>query len=205
MAVKLMGVPGEKILEIEREATTQDFVMISHSVFIIDDPTDYLVFQREMTRTSWIDKVLLPFTLGFKWSWNAHQITTKTIENPLQTRYWSMVPYQLGTGRERQAIKFFAKPFSDPGLSCPDIRDGFPSDPEPNFLRKALRHTLASGKACMQFLIQPRASFMSVENSKDEWKESDAPFIRVATIEIPRQEFDTPEKNRNCENLSFNP
>lgn len=158
-----------------------------------------------MTSTSWIDKALLPFTLGFKGSWNAHQITMKTIENPLQTRYWSTVPYQLGIGRERQAIKFSAKPFSDPGLSCPDIRNGFPSDPEPNFLRKALRHTLASGKACMQFLIQPRASFMSVENSKDEWKESDAPFIRVATIEIPRQEFDTPEKNRNCENLSFNP
>ena len=111
----------------------------------------------------------------------------------------------LDRGRERQAIKFSTKPFSDPGLSCPDIQYGFPSDPEPNFLRKALRHTLASGEACMQFLIQPRASFMSVENSKDEWKESDAPFIRVATIEIPRQEFDTPEKNRNCENLSFNP
>lgn len=44
MAVKLMEVPGEKILKIEREATTQDFVMISHPVFIIDDPTDYLAF-----------------------------------------------------------------------------------------------------------------------------------------------------------------
>lgn len=205
MAVKLMGVPGEKILETERQATTQDFVMISHPVFIMDDPTDYLTFQRKMTSASWVDKVLLPFTLGFKGSWNAHQIAKKTIENPVQARYWSMVPYQLGTGRERQAIKFSAKPFSDPGQSCPDIRDEFPSDPEPNFLRTALRHTLASGKACMQFLIQPRASFMSVENSQDEWNESDAPFIRVATIEIPRQEFDTPEKNRHCENLSFNP
>lgn len=68
-----------------------------------------------------------------------------------------------------------------------------------------MRNTLANGKACMQFLLQPRAPFMSVENSQDEWKESDAPFSKVATIHIPQQEFDSPEQNLFCENLSFNP
>jgi Catalase len=201
MAVKLMGVPGKKLLETEREATTQDFIMISHPVFIIDDPSDYLAFQHETTSTHWLDKLFVPFTLGFKGFWNAHQITTKKIENPLQARYWSMVPYQLGTGAARQAIKFSAKPFSDPSQSCPDIRDNFPSDPSRNFLRQALRTTLAKGKVCMQFLLQLRTPCMSVEHSKDEWKESDAPFFQVATIQIPQQEFDTPEQNRFCENL----
>ena len=38
-----------------------------------------------------------------------------------------------------------------------------------------------------------------------EWKESQAPFYKVATIRIPQQVFDTPEQNRFCENLSFTP
>ena len=107
--------------------------MISHPVFIIDDPSDYLSFQQEITSSNWPDKLWQPFTLGLKGAWNALQITTKKIENPLQARYWSMVPYQLGTGVGRQAIKFSAKPFSDPSQSCPDLQDDFPSDPSRNF------------------------------------------------------------------------
>jgi hypothetical protein len=205
MAIKLAGVPGTKLLETESQAMTQDFIMVSHPVFIIDDPSDYLSLVRQTNSTNWLDKLFVPFTLGFQGSWNARQTTRKKIANPLQTRYWSMVPYQLGIGAERQAIKFSAKSFSDPGRSCPTIQDDFPADPGQNFLRQALRNTLAKAKACMQFLVQPRTPSMSVENSKNEWKESEAPFVKVATIEIPPQEFDTRENNNFCENLSFNP
>lgn len=38
-----------------------------------------------------------------------------------------------------------------------------------------------------------------------EWKESDAPFYKVATLTIPQQTFDTPAQNQMCENLSFSP
>ena len=114
-----------------------------------------------------------------------------------------MVPYQLGTGPDRQAIKFSARPFSD--SSCPVIQDTIPSDPNDNFLRQSLQNTLTNGHACMEFLVQPRTPSMSVENSKDEWEESDAPFFKVATIQIPKQVFDTPRQNTFCENLSFNP
>ena len=44
-----------------------------------------------------------------------------------------------------------------------------------------------------------------MEDSKTEWLESEAPFIKVATIRIPKQVFDTPEQNEFCENLSFTP
>ena len=39
-----------------------------------------------------------------------------------------------------------------------------------------MRNTLAKGKACMQFLLQP-APFMSIENSKEEWKQTGAPLF----------------------------
>jgi hypothetical protein len=38
MAIKVMGVPGKKLLDDESAATTQDFIMINHPVFFATDP-----------------------------------------------------------------------------------------------------------------------------------------------------------------------
>jgi hypothetical protein len=46
---------------------------------------------------------------------------------------------------------------------------------------------------------------MPVEDPTVRWKESQSPFVPVADIHIPSQEFDTPARNAFCENLSFNP
>jgi hypothetical protein len=64
---------------------------------------------------------------------------------------------------------------------------------------------LAAGEARFDFLVQPRAPTMSVEDTMTKWKEKAAPFIKVATITIPRQQFDTPERREFGENLSFTP
>ena len=42
MALKLLGVPGRKLLQLGSDDDSQDFIMISHPVFFIDDPADYL-------------------------------------------------------------------------------------------------------------------------------------------------------------------
>ena len=69
-----------------------------------------------------------------------------------------------------------------------------------------MRSTLANGDACMEFLVQPRTSDkLDVEDAATEWPEADAPFYKVATIRIPKQDFDTPEQHAFCENLSFSP
>ncbi len=49
-----------------------------------------------------------------------------------------------------------------------------------------------------------RAAF-TVEDSKTEWREPEAPCIKVATIRIPKQVFDTDAQMEFCENLSFTP
>jgi len=110
-----------------------------------------------------------------------------------------MVPYQLGTGAGRQAVKYSAR-------ACSVTVDPMPHQPGHDFLRGALKNTLQIGEACMEFLVQPRtSSSMDVEDSRIEWKEAQAPFYPVATIRIPRQVFDTPEQDVFCENLSFSP
>ena len=199
IAIKILGVPGKKLLENEAEATTQDFIMINHPVFFATDPRRYLAFMRDADSERVVRKLLIPFALGARGTLIALATRSTQISNPVQTRYWSMVPYQLGVDSNRQAVKYSVR-------GCSASSDPIPHQPKHDFLRDALRDTLQAGDACMEFLVQPRTSAaMDVEDSRIEWKEAQAPFYLVASIRIPHQDFDTPEQNRFCENLSFTP
>ncbi len=199
MAIKLLDVPGKKLLDDIDQATTQDFILISHPVFFANDPNRYLSLIRHGSSGGVLAKLRIPFDLGFRGLMIARKTASKTISNPLQTRYWSTVPYQLGVGDDRQAVKYSVR-------SCAATVDPIPKKPGRDYLRGALRASLETGDACMQFLVQPRTSpRMGVEDVMTEWEESDAPFYAVASIRIPPQTFDTPEQNAFCEALSFNP
>ncbi len=199
MSIKVLGVPGEKILESERQDTTQDFVMMSHPVFFVKDPAKVVPFFKELGSDSIWGKLQLPFTLGLSDMLTLLEINRLKISNPLQTRYWSPTPYQLGLGPDRMAIKFSAMP-------CGTTVDPMPDQPGPDFLRQAMKDTLTHGDACMNFMIQPRTSDkMDVEDAKTRWEEADAPFYKVAIVRIPQQDFDSPEQHAFCENLSFTP
>lgn len=199
IAIKLLGVSGEKILESEKQATTQDFIMINHPVFFANDAKRYLSFMNDVNSHNMIRKLHIPFALGFKGTMNALGARNSQIANPLHARYWSMVPYQLGVGNDRQAVKYSVR-------ACSVTANNLPKNPSHDFLREALKNTLQNTDACMEFLIQPRTSNkMLVEDSMTEWDEKAAPFYQVATIHIPKQDFGTPEQNKFCENLSFTP
>lgn len=199
IAIKLLGVVGEKILESEKQATTQDFIMINHPIFFANDAKRYLSFINDVNSHNMIRKLHIPFALGFKGTMNALGARNSQIANPLYVRYWSMVPYQLGLGNDRQAVKYSVR-------ACSVTANNLPKNPSHDFLREALKNTLQQTDACMEFLIQPRTSSkMLVEDSMTEWDEKAAPFYQVATIYIPKQNFDTPEQNKFCENLSFTP
>ena len=196
MAIKVLAVSGANRLE--DEVATQDFIMINHPVFFVNDPNRYMSFMQDINSDRFFRKLHIPFALGSKGTLIALNLRTR-ISNPLQTRYWSMVPYQLGIGPDRQAVKYSAR-------SCTAAVDPIPNHPKHDFLRDALRTSLQKGDACMEFLVQPRtSSTLLVEDAMTEWKETQAPFYQVATIRIPQQVFDTPDQNKFCENLSFTP
>jgi hypothetical protein len=193
MAVKLLGVPGDKLLPDERTATTHDFVMINSPVFIVDDPARYLTFLERSSSKHWWDQLLIPFALGLRGVANAFEISQSKISNPLEARYWSTTAYRLGP----HAVKYSAVPRAP--LNLPAGRgDGF--------LRDAMVATLAARDVELDFLVQRSTSQgQSVERTTVEWPEVVAPFERVATITIPRQEFATPERDAFGENLSYTP
>lgn len=198
MAIKLLDVPGDKILPEEREARTQDFLLMTSAAFFMDDAARYLTFSRRFASSYRLVRLVGLLGLGFK-GLRIVKAASPKIASPLETRYWSAVPYRLGDGPRKQAVKYSARPRPYPGSTA------IPSDPTPHFLRETMIRQLEAGEARFDFLVQPRAPAMSVENTMVEWKEKDAPFVKVATITIPRQQFATQERDQFGENLSFSP
>jgi hypothetical protein len=82
-ALKVMGVPGEKLLPAEKDAETQDFVMINSPRFFIRTLPDYEAFTAAMARGSrygW-------FFDGFSWKpWRWHlrelSLAARTLKPP---------------------------------------------------------------------------------------------------------------------------
>lgn len=201
MAIKVMDVAGKQLLPDILAGKTQDFVMINSPAFFIRSIAGY----RELERLSAEGK---PFTYFFgkyylnPFKWNLRELylglgTRTTAPNtPLSTQYYSMSPYKLGPHQ----IKFSAK-------ACDNYDAQFIDRDDPNFLRNSMSSLLRSQDACFQFMVQLRDpdARMPIQDTTVRWSEKDAPFIPVARIHIPKQEFDTPEQNAMCEAMSFNP
>lgn len=191
MAVKLIGVPGKKLLEDEASAQTQDFVMINHPVFFVRNASDYVGFQRAINGSTlrsvgWFVGHLFHETRI------ALAIRNKEVSNPLDARYWSMTPSKLST----EQMKFSAAPcvggtFSNVSNSRERLKDN-------------LQDHLASTAACFDFMVQTRdkPDAMPIEDPTVEWDEQSAPFTKVARIDIHPQ---MPEQGEACETRSFSP
>jgi hypothetical protein len=198
MALKLIGVDGERLLA--DNARTHDILLSNHHTFFIKNLEDYVGFMETVTTKGSPTSFFINGWNPLKWhvgtALRAKAFIGQPITSPLTSRYWSATPYKLGN----QAVKYSATP-----CSGPDISGDHPADP--NFLSNALKAGLASGNgACFDFMIQRRANEkLSVEDSTETWKEDQAPFVKIARIEIPAQTFDSPAQTNFCENLSFTP
>ena len=183
---------------------SQDFIMISHPTFLVADANGYRLVLEYNDADNALAKLAAPLAalrgMGLSGIRSAIATTSLKIDNPLHTRYWSMVPYQLGTGPNAMAIKFSAV------FEPPAVPDPAPDKADPDFLRHAMARTLLGGGAKFVFKLQPKTSEnLSVEDSRIEWREDEAPFYPVAAIVIAKQVFDTPARNAACEKLSFSP
>ena len=194
MAIKVMGVEGEKLLEREKLEKTQDFLLINHSVFFSPNVKEYMEFSREyVKKENPIQYLLRP--VGWRQAFILYQASRQDVANPLTTRFWSSVPFKHGPA----AIKYSATP-------CDGEQKGKPGS-SPNFLREAMVAYLNEREACFDFAVQFQTDpvKMPIEDPSIDWDERASPFVKVAKIRIPRQVFDSERQNEYAENLSFTP
>lgn len=193
MAIKLMGVPGEKLLDEERDEQTQDFIVISTPVFVTKDVREFDDLLRSMESST-------PAKL---WFYLTHPRVVlnvlkalKKYANPLQIRYFSTTPYLWGG----TAVKYSTIPRVD-------VADTIPKNPGDDYLRTAMVRQLEKGEARFDFAVQLQtdARTMPIEDPGKRWSEAASPFRKVASIVIPQQSFDSESQRAFGENLSFTP
>ena len=203
MAIKLLGVPGRKVLPEEADATTHDFILIDGPVFFVRDSSSYARLVGELVRR--------PHRHPEKWrAWavQKHAEDRDAIENyhnrvadsPLTQQFWSQVPYALGEKAET-ICRYTAIP--RPGNMTIPIPVELRSE---NYLRQAMVNqlVLAGQPAAFDFCVQPfvNPTADDIDAPTREWK---TPEHRVAVITIPPQDFNRPEQDRLGENLSYTP
>ena len=194
MAIKVLGVEGPKALADERDATTQDFVMINYPTFLSRTVADYEAFHSArvggLAQTEVFLKMNPPVLRAIE------GLNGAPFWNPLQSRFWSQTPYKLGDA----AMKFSARPVVAP-VKPATIEKG------PDYLRQAMVKQIGAEEVVFEFLVQLQTDPVKtpVEDALTEWKESDAPFVKVATLRIPKQDLSSGEDRKVAENLSFTP
>jgi len=191
MAIKLLGVEGPKLLKDEASAYSQDFLLMNSPVFFVRNAKDYVGFQQAVSKGG------LSVAAWLLWHWHEASvllsIRNSKMDNLLNARYWSPTPSRLGAG---QQVKYSATP-------C--VNQAFKSEATGvNLLRENLTTHLAERGACFDFSVQLRTqpSQMPIEDPTVEWKERDAPFVKVARIDIPAQ---NPAQGAACDAHAFTP
>ena len=205
MAIKLLDVPGAQLLSSQQGRGEQDFVMFNHANFFVSDVAEY----QQNVAAQADGKKITAFLPGWdprQWQLRHLSIALATLSeappSPLLTTYFSVSPYRFGNLN----AKFRVTPEAG---SCAAYTPPTQNRDLPNFLRTALYQQLSSDRqpACfaLQIQLQDATRYMPIEDTSVQWKESDARFQTVAHIRVPAQDFDTPEQNLMCDNLSFNP
>jgi hypothetical protein len=197
MSIKLMGVPGPKLLDDEQH--TQDLLGISTPTFVTPDTRANAQLQRWSYKNAQIfyflnfrEPHILDSIMQLLW--------TKTQTSPLEGDYFSCVPYLLGEG---QAMQYSFRPRLKTRTRVPRL----PLRPPDNYLRDAMVVTLAKQDVEFDILLQLQTDpfRMPIENNAVLWPTKLSPRVPAAVLRIPKQKFDSPEQLDFARILSFNP
>jgi hypothetical protein len=197
ISVKLLGVPGPKLMD--EEKFTLDMTGVSTPTFVTPDVRANAQLQIESVKNAQIfyfvnlhRSHVLDLLMQGLW--------TKTQSSPLEAPYFSCVPYLLGEG---QAMQYSFWPKSTQRTPIPRL----PRRPPDDYLRNAMVKSLGAGDVELDFRVQLQTDsfLMPIENNAVLWPEKLSPRVSVATLRIPRQQFNSPAQLNFEKRLSYNP
>jgi hypothetical protein len=197
ISIKLMGVPGPKLLDDEN--FTQDMFGVSTPTFVTPDTKANAQLQHWSYKNAQIFYFLNlanPHVLDLI----MQSLWIKTQTSPLESEYFSCVPYLLGEG---QAMQYSVRSRLNTRTRVPRL----PLRPPDNYLRDAMVATLANQDVEFDIFLQMQTDshLMPIENNAVFWPLRLSPRIPAAVLRIPKQNFDSPEQLAFAKVLSYNP
>lgn len=196
LALKLVGVPGPKLLEASRDAVTQDFLMINHPAIPTASANEFMELTKAQDRgTVAIAHYLL-----------THPRIAVRVAKVIATKVSSVRTQSFWTGNASThgaiAVKYSMQPCAGTPAATATTGD--------SFLRAELAPHLAAGTVCFEFFAQRQldAVAQSIEDATVAWAPAASPPIKLARLTIPATALGTPAVNAmeaTCDALSFNP
>ena len=197
ISIKLMGVPGPKLMD--EEKSTLDMFGVSPPTFVTPDVKANAQLQVESLKNAQIF-YFLNFHRSHILDLIMQSLWIKTQSSPLEAPYFSCVPYLLGEG---QAMQYSVWPKSKRRTPIPRL----PLRPPDDYLRDAMVASLAEGDIEFDFRLQLQTDphLMPIENNAVLWPEELSPRVSVATLRLPKQKFDSHGQMEFAKKLSYNP
>jgi hypothetical protein len=194
VGIKVMGVPGSKLMPDERD--TQDLILVSPASFVTPDIRENAKLQRWVRAKAPLAYAINPFDSHLLHMF-MQLLYSPMHANPLEVQYYSNVPFLLG---ERQAVQYSLKP-------RPRSRTKIPARPSENYLREAMVKTLQDGAWSFDFMVQVQTDphRMPIEDATVKWPERLSPYLPVARLRLPAQRFDSDEQLAFADVLRYNP
>ena len=197
ISVKLMGVPGPKLMD--EEKFTQDMFGVSPPTFVTPDVRANAQLQEQSLKNASIFYFLnlhRPHLLDLV----MQGLWIKTQSSPFEAPYFSCVPYLLGEG---QAMQYSFWPTTSKRTPIPRL----PLRPPDDYLRAAMVAALGAGDVALDVRLQRQTDphLMPIENAGVLWPERLSPRLSAATLRIPRQKFDSAAQLDFARRLSYNP
>ncbi len=197
ISIKLMGVPGPKLMD--EEKFTLDMFGVSTPTFVTPDTKANAQLQIESVKNASIF-YFLNFHRSHVLDFIMQSLWIKTQSSPFEAPYFSCVPYLLGEG---QAMQYSIWPKSRQRTRIPRL----PLRPPDDYLRNAMVAALTAGDIELDIRLQRQADphLMPIENNAVLWPEKLSPRVSVATLRLPRQKFDSSKQMEFAKRLSYNP
>lgn len=197
ISIKLLGVPGPKLME--EEKFTLDMFGVSPPTFVTPDTKANAQLQKESLKNAQI-YYFLNFKRSHVLDLIMQSLWIKTQSSPFEAPYFSCVPYLLGEGR---AMQYSVWPKTKKRTPIPRL----PFRPPDDYLRLAMVASLSQGDVefDIRMQLQTDSHLMPIENNAVLWPEKLSPRVSVATLRLPRQKFDSPAQMEFAKQLSYNP
>ena len=197
MSIKLMGVPGPKLLDDEK--FTVDMTGVSTPTFVTPDTIANAQLQKESLRNAQI-LYFINLRRSHVLDLIMQTLWIKTQSSPFEAPYFSCVPYLLGEG---QAMQYSMWPKWTKRTKIPNL----PLRPPDDYLRHAMVKSLDRGDVEFDIKLQRQTDpfLMPIENNAVLWPERLSPRVTVATVRLPKQTFDIPSQTQFARRLSYNP